>query len=1005
MSFKKYKFKFYLNARHIMSGDKFTDTEHTHTWQITLNVKNQNTELILFKEIEDIIDNYLKKYEGQLLNEVDPFNIIEPYNENISEVFYLYINKLLKEKKCTLTSLELSENPSRSYIIENHENNDYHIDLNILSQNTINTSRDSKINSLIAKMERTLKQVSSTTDKNNSQDEEKEELCNEKSSLLYNKKISLMNKLKSNIVPLIIITLTSILTVFFIIRKGVYPWGADTWGHLFKSQFLYEKFLNGDLYPLYMEHWYNGLQPFRYWAPLPYYVILFFQLITGGNILLSYYLFIIFIFVAGGMGWVVFGNALNRRNLGILLGILWFFIPDNLRVLFGEGNLPRVLATVIFPYILYGVWDYINNKSKKGMIIVFVSMIMSTLTHLMVTAFLGITIFLYVLTYSLFNKKIRECIQILVVAVLGIAFVGIWVYPALKGGMMDLNQSSVREVMKSLTYPIKQSLNPFFREKHSIDLFYFGLSPIIISVIGLLFSNRKSKISFVLTILIFMGTTKFLLPFLIKLPMSQLFWMMRFTPLAMAIFFIGLLLWKNLRRKILIIFIILIFIDGIHTLNIVGFALDKPQLSRELDMAVDISDSRIGMLDLSIVGSYPSHYITYNKQNKKINQVFGWSWQGAKTANNIVWINTAFENGYYQFVFDRFLELGADTLLVKRDLIKNEDIFLNEANKIGYAKKNQTNNTLILKYPVNHRFGTKVKYDGLGIGQYSSNIGYIFPGFEIGKSNYIDDYDIRRLSKYKVIYLSGFNYRNINRAEEIVRTLSKKGIKIVIDMTNVKVDLNVSRSKFLDVVAQPVKFKDKFPVLNMKNEDISLTDIPDEYENWNTIYLENLDNVEGKALLNHQIINFLGSKENKNITFIGFNIPFFAVDTKDGNAIKILEAIMELDAYKAPDRKIVQIDVIKTQDIIEVQSEEPDVVIDIASLDSFKKIEGSYSKTHNLVTIKDKSIKIRVFSPYILEGTILTFIGWFGFLGIYIAIFKKNFFRKLYKKVGIESDK
>ncbi|MDD3290004.1 MAG: hypothetical protein PHT29_03895, partial [Eubacteriales bacterium] len=52
-----------------------------------------------------------------------------------------------------------------------------------------------------------------------------------------------------------------------------YGSGNDIWGHLFKTEVMYQGLQNGTSYPLYTPYWYNGIQLYRYWPPLSYYVL------------------------------------------------------------------------------------------------------------------------------------------------------------------------------------------------------------------------------------------------------------------------------------------------------------------------------------------------------------------------------------------------------------------------------------------------------------------------------------------------------------------------------------------------------------------------------------------------------------------------------------------------------------------------------------------------------------------------------------------------------------
>lgn len=178
-----------------------------------------------------------------------------------------------------------------------------------------------------------------------------------------------------------IIIIGAFLLLAYITRFGNYPWGSDTFGHLFKAHLLYQNVISGNYYPLYTELWYNGIQPFRYWAPLPYYILLIFELISKGDTLLAYNMFIFFAFVFGAMFWIVWGYRTSNSRLIMPLALLWFFMPDNLRVMFSEGNLPRVVVTIIFPYLMMGVWEFLERKSKWSFFTVFICMFLITLSQ------------------------------------------------------------------------------------------------------------------------------------------------------------------------------------------------------------------------------------------------------------------------------------------------------------------------------------------------------------------------------------------------------------------------------------------------------------------------------------------------------------------------------------------------------------------------------------------------------------------------------------------------
>ena len=70
---------------------------------------------------EDLIEQFLEKYQNQILNTMEPFDIIVPTIENVTDHFSEELQRLLRKHRGELVSLEGSETPTRSYIVS-HRN-------------------------------------------------------------------------------------------------------------------------------------------------------------------------------------------------------------------------------------------------------------------------------------------------------------------------------------------------------------------------------------------------------------------------------------------------------------------------------------------------------------------------------------------------------------------------------------------------------------------------------------------------------------------------------------------------------------------------------------------------------------------------------------------------------------------------------------------------------------------------------------------------------------------
>lgn len=796
------------------------------------------------------------------------------------------------------------------------------------------------------------------------------------------------NKIISNTFYLVASTILGILLVLYINRKGIFPWGSDTWGHLYKAKFLYESILKRDFYPILTFDWYNGIEPFRYWAPFPYYLLATFIFSAHGNVFIAYNLFILFVFIAGCLAWLLIGNIYNiNKYLLLAISILWFVLPDNLRVLFSEGNIPRVVVSVLFLYLIYFILCYMReNTFKYGLFIIFLVLLI-VLCHAMIAAMVMITVSLLILVNLIISKNWR-ILKVILYAIIGVLLSSIWLLPALKGGLISIDQDAMQEVVSQLTYNISVSLNPFLRLKN-IEVYYFGLSVLLISLFGLLFGKKQVKSYFLIVLIIFLGTTKALLSIIIKIPMNQLFWMMRFTPLALTIFLVGIISWKDLKNGIKLLFLALLFFDSLISAKVLMYNVPYNGKFAEIaDVALEHSDSKIAVLDLSEFGSFFSYYLTYNAYHRG-EQLYGWAWQGAKTAFNITQINTGIEKEWYEVSIDRCKELGADILIVKRDIIKDYNRFNQVATSLGFKSIFKNQLAVIYKLNgINEKFATKTDYPGLAIGKYSSIISYIFPNFEVGFSNNLDNYELEDLLQYKTIFLSGFETKSKERSESLVKQLTTKGVRVVVDLSGFEAELLSSRPEFLSVIAQPVQFIDNFGEVLLKDAILRLNDFPQGYSEWNTIYYQNLKNIYGSINFKNEYLPWLGEKDG--IIFLGANILFYAYLTHDNKIISELEKIIGFKSLQIPKREIVKYDVIRNGRKLIIKAQKKGVIIPIAALDI---IEGEYLQRHNLLLITKKIVTLNIRYSFLSIGlsvTILTFII------LIVAILIKAYRKRLY---------
>ena len=144
-------------------------------------------------------------------------------------------------------------------------------------------------------------------------------------------------------------------------NSGTYPGGKDALGYLYRGNALYGAIQKGDLWPMYDPYWYNGAEMMRYWAPVPVYLLAGCQWLAGGDAMGGYLVFVMVLFLAGAASWLYVGIQVKRPYFGAFLGVLWFFMPNNLYTLFYEGNLPRAFCIAVLPLLFFWAHDYLQG--------------------------------------------------------------------------------------------------------------------------------------------------------------------------------------------------------------------------------------------------------------------------------------------------------------------------------------------------------------------------------------------------------------------------------------------------------------------------------------------------------------------------------------------------------------------------------------------------------------------------------------------------------------------
>lgn len=473
------------------------------------------------------------------------------------------------------------------------------------------------------------------------------------------------------IAPLVYLAM-SIFVMFSVMSSGNWPSGSDTYYYIYRSDIIYNSFKQGIWYPLIDMGWYNGLGLKNCVSQLTPYAMALCQALSGGSAFNGYILFVGAVLFLGALSFLAIGKMEKRPYLGAFLGLYWFFMPNNLLALFVEGALARSMIMTFMPLLFYVIYSYLIKPDYRKLIPVTFFFFLAALTHVGYAGMILIALVISLLVYGISTTRYSFCIEIFVFSVLGFILSGIWLVPYLTGESSGVDSS---EAMSNFFQNIFLTLNPYDRISSGFVNFYFGLSIFIISIAGLLFSNKSEKASFITSNIILILSMNSMYFVLSRMPGGQYLWMLRFFSIAGCFVLVGMVFWKTLKKKFLFIFSVLLIIDVIPSLSLVYGEHNGIQPVTELN---NLSEStligkgkeytyqRMALMDLSTLSAKGAFLVSgYDEDEQRVMSTFGAGWESAVTASNISQINKAVKEGYYLYLFDRLLELGNDTVIIR----------------------------------------------------------------------------------------------------------------------------------------------------------------------------------------------------------------------------------------------------------------------------------------------------------------------------------------------------
>ncbi|MGQ9668380.1 MAG: 6-pyruvoyl-tetrahydropterin synthase-related protein, partial [Anaerolineae bacterium] len=385
------------------------------------------------------------------------------------------------------------------------------------------------------------------------------------------------------------------------------------------------------------------------------------------------------------------------------------------------------------------------------------------------------------------------------------------------------------------------------------------------------------------------------------LPIHHLAWPLRFVGFGSFALLFGLawqMAQQPLRRRwIVSAAFLLLFADGALSLHLIHLRPARPDVLAVATAMQGRPGWREATLDHSRLGSQASYFFTALAGRE---QVYGWAYQGARTARNVAALNEALAQGFAAFVLDRLDLYGVDDVVLLR--AGDVDPALPAALEAAGFTLHYQGEELVLY----HRDGVPraiyQTYDALGIGSGAQNLCYMFPQILLGTSNYVDDYTLEELKSFRTVVLSGFQWHDRRRAEEMVRQVAEDGVNVVVDLTNSLPEALSREPYFLGVWGELVILEDIPIEAAGEWGTYDFRPFSAGYSLWQAHTPQGLDH----TVLSHPYLggtsSVVGYKqmEKGRVWFIGLNLPYHAVLTGDKAAVAVLSRLLGM----APDERM-----------------------------------------------------------------------------------------------------
>lgn len=146
----------FLDARHFHFVDPWNKQDHRHRWQVKVQVEVPRDAAVAYSQLLSAVTSTLLKYDDVLLNEVFPFDHIDPSHENVAGYFFNCLEDMVGAKGLRMVEVGLWE--KQNLVLQVHARNG-DIDAVLRGEHDLNQIRENLYNESSADAETSFRKM------------------------------------------------------------------------------------------------------------------------------------------------------------------------------------------------------------------------------------------------------------------------------------------------------------------------------------------------------------------------------------------------------------------------------------------------------------------------------------------------------------------------------------------------------------------------------------------------------------------------------------------------------------------------------------------------------------------------------------------------------------------------------------------------------------------------------------------------------------------------------